>query len=163
MRICLCFIRILLRIRRRNQPVISFTTVMTTGNWQAEKAEKDLLGIYFPALLNTLPEPDLKKADLQFIMKDLEESGCLKEKSTLGYLGCIVKTAADKDWEGIFKIYTQKVAHLDYNFGRMNLDLVWKRFWPLIPEGMKKDVKDYIEQGRDQDGQACCQSLQCFA
>ena len=114
-----------------------------------EKAEKDLLGIYFPALLNTLPEPDLKKADLQFIMKDLEESGCLKEKSTLGYLGCIVKTAADKDWEGIFKIYTQKVAHLDYNFGRMNLDLVWKRFWPLIPEGMKKDVKDYIEQGRD--------------
>lgn len=40
-----------------------------------EKAGKDLLGIDFPVLLNTLPEPDLKKAGLTFIMEDLKESG----------------------------------------------------------------------------------------
>lgn len=114
-----------------------------------EKAEKNLLRIYFPVLLNVLPEPDLQEAGLKAVMTDLQKSGCLKEKSTLGYLGKIVKAAAKKDWEGVFRIYRQEVARLDYNFGRMNLDLVWKRFWPLVPESMKKDVRKYIERERD--------------
>ncbi|MFR3328720.1 MAG: hypothetical protein ACLTSL_00880 [Odoribacter splanchnicus] len=51
-----------------------------------EKAEKNLLRIYFPVLLNALPDPDLQEAGLKAVMADLQKSGCLKEKSTLGYL-----------------------------------------------------------------------------
>lgn len=110
-----------------------------------DAAEKALLRIYFPALMNVLPEPDLNDANLSAVLADIKEAGILKEKTTLAYLVKVVELAADKDWEGMFKFYQKKVSKLTYKFGQMNLDMLWKRFWQFIPQEMKVEVKAYLE------------------
>ena len=110
-----------------------------------DAAEKALLRIYFPALMNVLPEPDLNDANLSAVLADIKEAGILKEKTTLAYLVKVVELAADKDWEGMFKFYQKKVSKLTYKFGQMNLDMLWKRFWQFIPQEMKGEVKAYLE------------------
>lgn len=110
------------------------------------RAEKALLRIYFPFLMESLPVPDLKNEKLQMVLKDIEEGGGSKDKSTLGYLALIIENAAKQDWKSIFKIYQKKIAKMDYKFGQMNLDMLWKRFWPLIPTEMKGKVMSYLEE-----------------
>lgn len=110
-----------------------------------DAAEKALLRIYFPVLMNTLPSPDLNNADLAAVLADIEDAGMAKDKATLCYLVQIVETAAEKDWNGILKLYQKKIAKMTYKFGQMNLDMLWKRFWPLIPEDMKAEAKAYLE------------------
>ncbi len=110
------------------------------------RAEKALLRIYFPFLMEFLPTPDLGNEKLQTVLKDIEEAGSLKDKSTLGYLALVIENAAKQDWKSIFKIYQKKIAKMDYKFGQMNLDMLWKRFWPLIPTKMKGEVISYLEE-----------------
>lgn len=38
---------------------------------------------------------------------------------------------------------------MDYKFGQLNLDMLWKRFWPLIPDSMKGNVTSYIESEKN--------------
>lgn len=109
--------------------------------------ERALLNIYFPYLMNMLPEPNLNDETFLTIVKDIKNNS--GKKTTLGYLVTIVEAAGKKDWERVLKVYTKGVAQMDYKFGQLNLDMLWKRFWPLIPDTIKSNVISYIEQEKD--------------
>ncbi|MFR7808019.1 MAG: hypothetical protein ACLU4N_01250 [Butyricimonas faecihominis] len=49
----------------------------------------------------------------------------------------------------MLKVYNKGVSQMDYKFGKLNLDLLWKLFWPLIPDYMKGRVVSYLEQEKN--------------
>lgn len=110
-----------------------------------EQVDRCLLDIYFPVLMNTLPTPDLKDKKIVGLLKDIESAGCVKEKSALGYLVSIVKWAGKEDWSKILKLYKQEISQMEYRFAQMNLDMLWKRFWTVVPQDMKGEIKNYLE------------------
>ena len=115
-----------------------------------ERTEKVLLDIYFPVLLSVMPNPDLNDKDLADVVEAIEAAGCVKEGSTLGYFVEILKAVDKQAWTQVLKIYKGKVAQMDYEFGRRNLDLLWKRLWSEIPTSVKKEARTYIISEKEQ-------------
>ena len=99
--------------------------------------------------MNMLPEPDMNNKTLVSVIEDIKHAGCVKKNTTLGYLVTITEAASQKDWEKVLKVYNKGVAKMDYKFGQLNLDMLWKRFWPLIPDSMKGNVTSYIESEKN--------------
>lgn len=110
-----------------------------------EQADRCLLDIYFPVLMNVLPAPDLKDRKIAGLLKEIRSAGCIKENSALGYLASIVELAGKEDWNGILRIYKREISRMEYRFAQMNLDMLWNRLWTVIPQDMKGEVKDYLE------------------
>ena len=111
--------------------------------------ERALLNIYFPYFMNMLPEPDMNNEILVSVIEDIKHTRSVKKNSTLGYLVTITEAASQKDWEKVLKVYNKGVSQMDYKFGQLNLDMLWKRFWPLIPDSMKGRVVSYLEQEKN--------------
>ena len=111
--------------------------------------ERALLNIYFPYFMNMLPEPNMNNEILVSVIEDIKHTRSVKKNSTLGYLVTITEAASQKDWEKVLKVYNKGVSQMDYKFGQLNLDMLWKRFWPLIPDSMKGRVVSYLEQEKN--------------
>ena len=107
--------------------------------------EELLLRIYFPALMNYLPEANLQDERLAHLIQVIKDAGYVKDKMTLGYLVNIIEAVGENNWKEVKKIYFKKVAKMTDMRGQLNLDVLWNRLWVKTPDSMKAEVIEYLK------------------
>lgn len=110
--------------------------------------EEILLRIYFPALMNYLPNANLQDERLIKLMEAVKHAGYVKEKRTLGYLVRLIEAVGNNNWKSVKKLYTKEIGKMTDMRGQLNLDVLWNRLWIKTPTEMKADIIEYLKAER---------------